>query len=81
VRRIEAGHLDDYLPAPASASNAPGDRTAAVSWTDSSGNFWLFGGYGYDSTGALGQLYDLWRFQPWPIVCRPRAGAAGAPLH
>ncbi len=48
----------------ASASNAPGDRTAAVSWTDSSGNFWLFGGYGYDSTGALGQLNDLWRYQP-----------------
>jgi N-acetylneuraminic acid mutarotase len=48
----------------ASASNAPGDRTAAVSWKDSSGSFWLFGGYGYDSTGALGQLNDLWRYQP-----------------
>src|SRR5262249_35931660 len=27
----------------------PGSRTNPVSWTDGSGNFWLFGGYGYDS--------------------------------
>jgi len=48
----------------ASASNAPADRTGAVSWTDNSGNYWLFGGHGYDSTGALGQLNDLWKYQP-----------------
>ncbi|MFI4867173.1 MAG: hypothetical protein ACHQDB_08740 [Steroidobacterales bacterium] len=33
----------------ASASNAPGARYDSSSWTDSSGNFWLFGGYGYNS--------------------------------
>jgi hypothetical protein len=31
-------------------------------WTDSSGNPWLFGGYGYDSHGNLGYLNDLWKY-------------------
>jgi N-acetylneuraminic acid mutarotase len=48
----------------ASASNAPGDRRAAVSWTDKNGNLWLFGGQGFDLTGASGELNDLWRYQP-----------------
>jgi hypothetical protein len=51
-----------------SASNVPGARGSegiAVTWTDSSGNFWLFGGDGYDSTGIYdGLLNDLWRYQP-----------------
>jgi len=50
-----------------SASNVPGARGSqgiAVTWKDSSGNFWLFGGVGYDSTGAQGDLNDLWRYQP-----------------
>jgi hypothetical protein len=50
-----------------SASNVPGARGSegiAVTWTDSSGNFWLFGGEGYDSTGTLGELDDLWNYQP-----------------
>ena len=46
-----------------SASSAPGARDAAVSWTDGSGNLWLFGGYGYDSGSAsTGCLSDLWKF-------------------
>jgi N-acetylneuraminic acid mutarotase len=48
----------------ASSGNVPGGRDAPVSWTDSSGNLWLFGGAGYDSTGALGDLNDLWKFNP-----------------
>jgi N-acetylneuraminic acid mutarotase len=44
------------------ASTVPGARYGAVSWTDSSGNFWLFGGVGYDSAGAGGDLNDLWKF-------------------
>ncbi len=50
-----------------STSNVPGARGSegvAVSWIDSSGNLWLFGGEGYDSTGKLGELNDLWRYQP-----------------
>jgi N-acetylneuraminic acid mutarotase len=48
----------------AAAGNVPGARQAASSWTDSSGNLWLFGGVGYDSTGAAGNLNDLWRYTP-----------------
>lgn len=44
--------------------NAPGGREYAVSWIDSSGNLWLFGGYGFDSTGTRGYLNDLWKYQP-----------------
>jgi len=47
-----------------SAGNLPGSRTEAVSWTDSKGNLWLFGGLGYDSEYARGQLNDLWEFSP-----------------
>ena len=46
----------------AAQANIPGARDMAVSWTDPHGNFWLFGGYGYDSTGTLGFLNDLWKF-------------------
>ena len=48
----------------AAATNAPGQRSSAISWTDSSGNFWLFGGLGVDSKGNAGYLNDLWRIQP-----------------
>jgi hypothetical protein len=48
----------------AAAGDVPGARSAASSWTDSSGNFWLFGGVGYDSAGAAGDLNDLWRYSP-----------------
>jgi gliding motility-associated-like protein len=34
----------------ASASNIPGGRQNAMSWTDSKGNFWLFGGMGFSAT-------------------------------
>lgn len=47
-----------------SSSNSPGARTGAVTWTDSSGNLWLFGGSGYDSAGKVGSLNDLWEFNP-----------------
>jgi hypothetical protein len=45
-----------------SMSNIPGGRYQAVTWTDASGDFWLFGGNGLDSIGAQGQLNDLWRY-------------------
>jgi len=47
-----------------SVGNLPGARQSAVSWIDSSGNFWLFGGFGIDSTGKTGNLNDLWMFNP-----------------
>ena len=48
----------------ASANNVPGARETAVSWTDTSGNLWLFGGEGLDSSGNEGSLSDLWEFKP-----------------
>jgi N-acetylneuraminic acid mutarotase len=48
----------------ASAGNAPGARAGAVSWTDASGNFWMFGGRGHDSNGTIGVLNDLWQYSP-----------------
>jgi hypothetical protein len=44
--------------------NVPGGRMGAVSWTDTSGNFWLFGGDGADSAGNSAYLNDLWEFNP-----------------
>ncbi len=50
----------------AAAGNLPGGRLSAVSWTDAAGNFWLFGGYGFDSTVGpptlFGDLSDLWKY-------------------
>jgi N-acetylneuraminic acid mutarotase len=48
----------------AAPANVPGARGDAVSWTDAAGNLWLFGGYGYDSAGAVSLLSDLWEFSP-----------------
>jgi N-acetylneuraminic acid mutarotase len=44
------------------AGNVPGARDSAVSWTDTSGNLWLFGGEGDDSVGTYGELNDLWKY-------------------
>src|SRR5271168_3799285 len=33
------------------AGNIPGARDSGATWTDSSGNFWLFGGEGADANG------------------------------
>jgi hypothetical protein len=51
-------------------SAAPGARWSPVSWTDPSGNFWLFGGLGYDATGQFGFLNDLWEYNgtAWVFV-------------
>ena len=46
------------------AGNIPGARDSAVTWTDSSGAFWLFGGEGFDANANFGELNDLWEFHP-----------------
>ena len=53
-----------------SGTTAPGGRQAAVLWADTTGNIWLFGGFGLDSAGtgnagpppAGAILNDLWEF-------------------
>ncbi len=46
----------------ASATNVPGGRFASGMWTDASGQFWLFGGLGWDDSGNLANLNDLWKY-------------------
>ncbi|MGB9244295.1 MAG: kelch repeat-containing protein [Candidatus Acidiferrales bacterium] len=46
----------------AAANNVPGSRMSPTNWVDSSGNLWLFGGFGYDSAGTRGSLNDLWKY-------------------
>jgi N-acetylneuraminic acid mutarotase len=65
------------------AGNGPGARVSGVSWTDTAGNFWLFGGYGYAQGGGLGNLNDLWEYNlgsgVWTWISGSSGtGAAGA---
>lgn len=66
----------------AAARNVPGARYGSVSWTDSSGNLWLFGGTGAAPPAPLNgaSLNDLWEFSPitkqWRWVSG--SGTAGA---
>lgn len=51
-------------PAP---DNTPGWRDGAASWTDASGNLWLFGGLGAGAPGAGEncsgcEMNDLWKY-------------------
>lgn len=41
--------------------NKPGSRHSLLSWTDASGNLFLFGGGGYASS-TKGNLNDLWKY-------------------
>ena len=64
------------------AGNVPGGRVGAIGWTDSSGRLWLFGGLGYDASGLLGYLNDLWELNPstsqWVWMGGPSALPCGA---
>ena len=64
----------------AAAGNVPGGRNDSVSWIDGSGNLWLFGGIGYDSTGTSGNLNDLWMFDGanWTWVSGSSVAGAAA---
>ena len=54
------------------AANVPGARYLLACWTDAAGNFWLFGGYGADSTGSRNWLNDMWEYSAgqwaWVVV-------------
>src|SRR5687767_3801777 len=45
-------------------ANIPGGRQGGTTWVGNDGNLYLFGGYGFASTGAEGGLNDLWRYNP-----------------
>jgi len=65
------------------APGYPGARRDATGWVGADGTLWLFGGRGLAGTGAtLGDMSDLWRFNPvtgvWTWINGPSAqGAAG----
>lgn len=46
----------------AAPANHPGARFDCAYWTDSNGNFWLFGGVGIDVMDFPGFLNDIWKF-------------------
>jgi len=72
------GVLSVNQPGPAGGTTFPGARAGAAGWNDSQGNSWIFGGIGFDSTSASGELNDLWKYNPasghWTLV----SGASGA---
>jgi hypothetical protein len=41
------------------SKNIPGGRYQAMSWMDNTGNMWLFGGEGYDSSGNSGNAIQV----------------------
>ena len=41
------------------AANVPGGRSNSVSWTDSTGNLWFFGGWDC----GMSNYNDLWRYE------------------
>src|ERR1035438_2698983 len=64
----------------AAPSNVPGARTWAVSATDASGDFWLFGGNGRDSTeNGAGYLNDLWKYSAGQWTWVSGSNVAGQP--
>lgn len=46
----------------ASSSNLPGARYAPATWTDASGDLWMFGGRGFAASGVNSHLNDLWKY-------------------
>src|SRR5258706_520164 len=47
----------------AAVANTPGARFGSSSWTDASGNLWLFGGFGLMSDGINSSYFnELWKF-------------------
>jgi Galactose oxidase, central domain len=61
-------------------TNMPGARESFAHWTDSKGNFWVFGGTGYDSSDNFGFLNDLWMFNPQSGVWTWENGSNSADL-
>ncbi len=48
----------------ANPSNTPGSQSNGTTWTDASGNLWLYGGKGFATTGTYDYLSDLWKYSP-----------------
>jgi hypothetical protein len=76
-----------------STKNIPGNRYGAVSWTDLSGNLWLFGGTGFaicnpklesgckQHPTIFFPLNDLWKFDPVSLEWTWMSGAQPVPPY
>jgi hypothetical protein len=73
-----SGYATANVPGVYTGTAFPGSRWGAAYCTDSSGTLWMFGGQGYDSTGAIGMLNDLWKYSggQWTWV-GPSISSAG----
>ncbi len=60
---INSGGLYGTMGVP-SSTNSPGARYSNTSWSDASGNLWLFGGEGWpeNTSSGYGELNDLFRY-------------------
>jgi hypothetical protein len=59
-----ANHIGIYgTQGVASNTNQPGARSGSMTWTDASGNLWLFGGY-LSFNPPTGAFNDLWKYDP-----------------
>lgn len=61
----------------AAPSNLPGARYDSITWSDNSGNLWLFGGIGYDSVPTYGSMNDLWKYN---LATKQWTWIGGSPL-
>jgi len=52
-------------PTTAAPGSFPGSRWGAAGWSDTNGNLWLVGGWGYgtSTTDPTGFLNDIWEYQ------------------
>ena len=75
---LSGGTPGSPIPGNTSVNNVPGARYAAANWKDSSGNFWLFGGGGYDLSGGGSPVVisDVWMFNPANLTWTWEGGAA-----
>jgi Galactose oxidase, central domain/Kelch motif len=61
--QVQAGGIDvSGTYTGAAGTLTPGARVNPTYWTDATGNFWLFGGFGIDGSNNIGYLNDLWEF-------------------
>jgi hypothetical protein len=65
ISGLKVGNINGYYGAQGVAAtyNRIGGRSNAVGWADVTGNFWIFGGWGYPENGSAGRLNDLWKFE------------------
>ena len=64
-----------------SASNSLGSRYGSASWTDGNGHFWLYSGWGIDSTDGTGFINDLWRYDGTSWTWESGSNTRDAPAY